>query len=231
MLQQLEPEIRVTLDGVVGTVPGILGKNQFTLHTPDGRGLLVRGSSKQVSPEYGIKIRVTGTLSLNDDGLSLRMLSKDSWTKIDETESVEPRVVDLLALSQEDAWSLVQVTGTILAISSTKITLELGGFPITVKIRPVTGYRAARLSKGDVIRILGIIDTRAEEPILYPRTTTDIEIISHAKLASSDSVKGNLPAWTPFGAAGITLAVTEGYKRLRRLAKDRKYKKLAALAQ
>jgi hypothetical protein len=231
MFTQLEPEIRVTLEGTVGTLPGILSKNQFTLHTPDGRGLLVRGSSKQVSPKFGSKIRLTGTLSLNDDGLSLKMLTKDKWEKIDGTESIESRVVDLLAPSQEDAWSLIQVTGTVLDTGSGRANLELGGVPITVKIRPVTGYRAERLSKGDLVRITGVVDTRSEEPLLYPRDASEIEIISHAKLASATGPSNNLPAWTPFGAAGITIAVTEGYKRLRRLAKDRKLKKLAALAQ
>ncbi len=231
MLTQLEPEIRVTLEGTVGTIPGILSKNQFTLHTPDGRGLLVRGTSKQLSPEFGSKIRLTGTLSLNDDGLSLKMLSKDKWVKLEGTESIEPRVVDLLAPSQEDAWSLIQVTGTVLETGSGRVNLELGGVPITVKIRPVTGYRAERLSKGDLVRITGIIDTRAEEPILYPRQTPEIEIIAHAKLAPVGEPKTTWPAWTPFGAAGVTIAVSEGYKRLRRLAKDRKLKKLAALAQ
>ena len=231
MLTQLEPEIRVTLEGTVGTIPGILSKNQFTLHTPDGRGLLVRGTSKQVSPEFGSKIRLTGTLSLNDDGLSLKMLSKDKWIKLDNKESIEPRIVDLLAPSQEDAWSLIQVTGTVLETSSGKAVLELDGFPITIKIRPVTGYRAQRLSKGDLVRITGIVDTRSEEPLLYPRQTQEIEIIAHANLAPVGEPKTTWPAWTPFGAAGITIAVTEGYKRLRRLAKDRKLKKLAALAQ
>ena len=103
--------------------------------------------------------------------------------------------------------------------------------PITAKIRPVTGYRAERLSKGDTIRITGIIDTRGEEPLLYPRQTSEIDIIAHAKLAPAGVAKTVWPAWTPFGAAGMTIAATEGYKRLRRLARDRKLKKLAALAQ
>jgi hypothetical protein len=231
MLTKLEPEIRVALEGTVGTVPGILGKNQFTIHTPDGRGLFVRGTSKQVSPAFGDTIRLTGTLSLNDDGLSLKMLSKDSWSRLENTETVESRVVDLLAPSQEDAWSLIQVTGTVLEVGSGKAEIELGGFPITVKIRPASGYRSQRLSKGDEIRVLGIIDTRGEEPILYPRMDSDIQIIDHAKLMPAGKPQTTLPAWTPFGAAGITVAVTEGYKRLRKLAKERKLKKLAALAQ
>lgn len=231
MLTRLEPEIRVTLEGTVGTIPGILGKNQFTLHTPDGRGLLVRGTSKQVSPEFGSKIRLTGMLSLNDDGLSLKMLSKDKWILLDGRESIEPRIVDLLAPSQEDAWSLIQVTGTVLETGASKAVLELDGFPIVVKIRPVTGYRAQRLSKGDLVRVTGLIDTRGEEPFLYPRQTPEIEILSRANLAPVGKEKAAWPAWTPFGAAGLTIAVTEGYKRLKRLAKDRKLKKLAALAQ
>ncbi len=232
MLTQLEPEIRVTLEGTVGTIPGILSKNQFTLHTPDGRGLLIHGSSKQSSPTFGSKIRLTGTLRLNDDGLSLNMLAKDKWFDLHDKEPIEPRIVDLLAPSQEDTWSVIQVTGTVTDSGSGKASLDLGGVPINIKVRPVIGYRAERLIKGDTIRITGIVDTRGEEPVLYPRQTSEIEIIGHAKLArATNTNQTTLPAWTPFGAAGITVAVTEGYKRIRRLTKNRKLKKLAALAQ
>lgn len=231
MLTKLEPEIRVTLEGTVGTVPGILSKNQFTIHTPDGRGLLVRGTNKQPSPEFGSRVSITGTLSLNDDGLSLRMLSKDKWTKLAGSETINPRIVDLLAPSQEDAWSLIQVTGTVLGTTGNKAQLELGGFPVTVNIKPATGYRASRLSKDDVVRITGLVDTRNEEPIIFPRNTDEIHILEHAKLMTADNKPAHWPAWTPFGAAGVTVAITEGYKRLRRLAKERKLRKLAALAQ
>lgn len=231
MLTKLDPEIRVSLEGIVGTIPGILAKNQFTIHAPDGRGLRVRGNNKQPSPNFGSQIKITGTLSLNDDGLVLRMQSKDSWEEITKKETVSTRVIDLIAPSQEDAWSLIQVTGTVIETTNNKIYLELNGIPLTVNLKPAIKFRAKRLSQGDKIRVTGIIDTRNDELTIFPRKTDEIEIIEHAKLAKNKEKVNEWPTWTPFGAAGITVAISEGYKRLRRIAKERKLKKMAALAQ
>jgi len=231
MLTKLEPEIRISIEGIVGTIPGILSKNQFTIHTPDGRGLRVRNNNKQPSPTFGKRIQITGTLSLNDDGLILRMQPKDTWTEATTTESISTRIIDLTAPSQEDAWSLIQVTGTVLEVKGRKVYLELDGIPLAVNIRPVINYRTNRLSKGDLLRVTGIIDTRDEEQILLPRTANEIEILKHAKQLAKNDQPVEWPAWTPFGAAGVTVAISEGYKRLKRIAKERKLKKLAALAQ
>ncbi len=231
MLPSLDSEIRVSLEGTVGAKPGILGKNQGTLHTDDGRGLLVHGTNKQVSPAFGTHIRVTGTLTMNDDGLYLRMLTKDTWTLADGGKKINTRVVDLIAPSQEDAWSFIQVTGSVTAVTASKIEMELDGVPISIRIKPAAGYRTSRVTKGDTLRISGVVDTRGEEPILYPRAAEDIEIRKHAKLAQvTGPVPVGLPGWTPFGAAGLTVALTQGYKRLRRYGKEREWKRLAAEA-
>jgi hypothetical protein len=54
----MQPQsLRVRVQGVVGTVPGILLKRQFILQAPDGRGLLVKVPTGQKTPTFGATCR------------------------------------------------------------------------------------------------------------------------------------------------------------------------------
>lgn len=229
-LYSLAPETRVSIAGTVATKPGILNKYHFILLAPDGHGLYVRGTSKQPSPAFGAQIRVTGTLSLNDDGLQLKMGTSDRWTEEKSDVTPSARIVDLLDPAPEDAWSLVELQAQIVEAKASEAMLDVDGVPVTLRIRPAAGYRGARLKTGDGIRVRGLIDTRSGESILYLRSAEDIEITKHAEIAPAESQATRLPDWTPFGAAGITVAAAEGWKRVRRWQKDRKVQALIAAA-
>lgn len=228
MLTKIDPNIRISIKGTVATKPGIINKNYYVLLSPDGHGILVRGSSKQPTPILGSTVRVSGTLTLNDDGLSLGVGTKDRWQTIDPQDAPAPRPVDFNAPNLEDGWSLVEVTGTVREVSAAGLTLDLGDAMIQTKIKTASGYRASRFKEGDVIRVRGLLDLRSEEPWVIVRMVEDITIISHAKLAKPTEEKKGIPDWLPFGAAGITLAVSEGYRRVKKLHHDRKERLLAA---
>ncbi|MEI7512624.1 MAG: lamin tail domain-containing protein [Candidatus Uhrbacteria bacterium] len=231
MLNKIEPNVRVVLSGVVATKPGILSKNQFVLLAADGRGLLVYGTSKQISPPIGATVRVAGTLQINDDGISLHLATKDQWKEIQATTVPKPRIVDFLSASVEDGWSLVSVTATVGEVKTSGVTLDLGDTLVTLHAKPVSGYRLTRLKQGDTVRVTGLVDFRGLDPILNIRSIDDIEIVKHAALATTTATTTQgLPDWAPFGAAGITVAITQGFKKLKKLRDDRRVEKLITRA-
>ena len=230
-LPMLTSDARVRLSGTVGSVPGLLAKNVFILLSADGRGLYVTGNGKQPSPAFGSFIEVYGTLSVNDDGVRLRMLSKDTWIVKTSTEKPTARIVDLILPAQEDAWSLVEITATVGDVRSTKVELATEDVDLSATIKAVTHYRAVRLKKGDQIKITGILDTRSEPPTLLPRSADDIQIIGHASLATAtDTPESRWPSWTPFGAAGLAVAVSEGVKRVQKIREQKRLEQMVAEA-
>lgn len=228
MLSKIDPNIRISIKGTVATKAGIVNKNYYVLLSPDGHGVLVRGSSKQPTPKLGDIVRVTGTLNLNDDGLSLGVGTKDKWEPITSLEAPPlPRPVDFNAPNMEDGWSLIEVTGTVRTVSAGGVTLDLGDAMLEVKIKSASGYRASRIVEGDVLRVRGLLDDRGDEPWLLVRMAEDINLVSHAALATAIAPKRSMPDWLPFGAAGITIAVSEGYRRLKRVHHERRERILA----
>lgn len=227
MLPSLEPNIRVAITGTVATRPGVLGKNQFVLLSEDGHGLLVYGTSKQVSPTYGKTIRVAGTLQINDDGLSLHMGTNDRWTETKVAPTPEPRLVNFFDAAAEDGWSLVAVTATVTTVNQTTATIDLGDLNASLHVKPASGYRLSRLSKGDTIRIRALADLRGDDPVLVVSDAGDIEIAGHAAVVKATTAPQGLPDWTPFGAAGITVALTQGFKKIKQLRDERRVEKLA----
>ena len=72
---------------------------------------------------------------------------------------------------------------------------------------------------------------RGLDPVLILRSVDDIEIVKHATLAKvGEPVRQGLPDWTPFGAAGITVAITQGFKKLKQFRDERRVQKLIAQA-
>ncbi len=230
-LPMLTSDARIRLSGTVGSIPGLLAKNAFVILSSDGRGLYVAGNGKQPSPPFGTFVEVTGSLSVNDDGVRLRMLAKDRWTEKPAQEKPSVRAVDLVLPAQEDAWSLIEITATVGDVRSTKVELATEDVDLSATIKAATHYRAARLNKGDQVKIIGLLDTRSEPPTLLPRSPDDIQIIGHANLATAaETAKSRWPSWTPFGAAGMAVAVSEGVKRVQKIREQRRLERMIAEA-
>ncbi len=231
MLTDIESGTRVTLQGTVASVPGLLSKQQFIIQNSDGRGLLIQGNSQQPSPALGSAVLVTGTLIQNDQGLTLRMYAQDRWSTVTlntDKEDIVPHEAYLLAPDAEDAWSLVAVTGTVRSVKASVVEMEVDGIPLDLVIRPVVKFRAARLLAGDTIRIRGVLDTRYDVPRILPRQASEIELVSHEekKKPQTSATASSVPPWAPFGAAGATIAITHGVKRLKKRHEE---KRLAGL--
>lgn len=225
---------RVLLTGSVGSPPGLLAKNQFVLLAADGRGILVQGNGKQPSPHLNEGIRVEGTLVLNDNGLSLRMYAADRWTDTSLTAVAEPRVVDLLAPATEDEWSLIEVTGTVANVTKQSVQVDLEDTTVQMRVPSVVQYRTARLTKGDRVRVRGLMSSSQDTTILHPRTADEIILVEHPKslmTSASTAQASSIPGWTPFGAAGATIAVAQGVKRIRKIREQQRLNSMLARAQ
>lgn len=220
MLEHIELKTRVRLLGTVASLPSQVGQNYFILQNPDGRGLLVHSNQTQPVPSLGTQISITGTLTLtSSNSLYLNMQKLDTWTPSNtSTLAVTPRIVDLIAPTQEDAWSLVDITAIVLDVRSSTIYLDVDGIDIQVKIKPMVRYRATRLKEGDTVRIRGLLDLKNDVPAIYPRTAEEITILKSATAkisTNTPSTHDSLPSWTPFGAAGATIALSQGYKKIK----------------
>jgi outer membrane biosynthesis protein TonB len=218
--------IKVKLTGTVGTPPGLLANRSFILFSADGRGLEVRVPSSKKLPEAGLTLDVIGTLAFSAEGFPyLRVAANESWiTHTTTPAQISPRVADLIAPGAEDAWSFVQVTGTVMSVNGSTVSLDLGDATVDVYFRPAAGYRAKRLVAGDTIVVRGVLEADHDPIRILPRYADDVVILSHAEeeqnvAASSNNL--NLPPWMPFGAAAGAVAVAEGAKRAHQARKRR----------
>lgn len=208
--------IPVALMGTVGTPAGLLSGHYFVLLSEDGRGLKVHVPTSRKLPNTGEAVRVVGILSFNDEGIpSLGMRKDDALETASGLKKPQPRLVDLMTPSTEDAWSLVQVTGTVTAVKGQTVSLDLGDADINMVVKSSIGYRVSRLKVGDTLRVRALVQLGDIAPELLPRGADDIEIVGHINIVPATTQNSSLPGWTPFAAAGAAVASTEGLKRLR----------------
>lgn len=212
--------MRVKLKGLVGSPAGLLTGRAFILLNPEGRGLLIKVPSGQKMPAFGSLLEVTGTLKFDTHDFPYLTLTKnDKITELKKSTTSTPRAIMWLAPAMEDAWSLVSASGTVQSVSGSTVSLLVNDAEVDLKIKPGVGYRAARLKKGDIISITGILDMTSQRVAILPRQAEEIILAGHAP----DSVKtseqpvktSGLPGWTPFGAALGAIGAVEGVKKLK----------------
>ncbi len=218
--------IRVRLRGRVASQTQFLGAHTFVVVNEDGRGLLVKGTSKHPSPPFGAWVDLTGTVVWNDGGLSIKQAAADQWEArmaegASPSDAFPTRTVDLLAPSQEEAWSRVRIEGTISAVQKTSFDLDVGDASVRVRLVPRLGYRAQRLQAGDTVAIQGLLDLRGEEPTVIPQAVEAIEIIRRAAPPAPAAKSPVEQPWLPVGAAAGTLALSEGWRRFNTYRKQR----------
>ncbi len=223
--------VRVRIMGRVASQKGVIAANRYVLINADGRGLIVHATTKLPSPPQGAIIEVTGTITLNDEGLWLKQSTTDQWlaqTMTDEEKkaAIPTRNVNLVAPAQEDAWSNLTIEGKVTAVQKTSFDLDLDSGTIRVRISSKLGYRTQRLQVGDTVAVQGLLDLRAEDPLIVPQTIEAIQIIKRANLAGTTtgaSTKAPVSyPWLPVGAAASTLGLSEGFRRLRDRQKRRR---------
>ncbi len=219
--------IRVRLRGRVASQTNFLGAHTFVIVNEDGRGLLVKGTSKHPSPAFGTWIDLTGTVVWNDSGLSIKQAAADQWEpwlmgSASSSDAFPTRTVDLLAPSQEEAWSLVRVEGKISAVQKTSFDLDVGDASVRVRLVSRLGYRAQRLQTGDTVAVQGLLDLRGEAPTIVPQALEGIGIIARAIPPAPTPKSPVEQPWMPVGAAAGTLALSEGWRRFHAYRKQRR---------
>lgn len=210
---------RVRVQGIVGTPPGLIGKQRFVLLNTEGRGLLIHANNKQPSPPLHALVEISGSIIRNDDGIYLSMHNDDRWNKKTGTaQPPEPQIINLGNTDPEKNWGLVELVGTVNASSRASAKIVVEDTDIDINIPRSLNYRAERLKKGDVIRIRGVIDINREIPKLYPRQATEITLLEHAlhPATHSNTTNNTVPPWLPLGAASTTIAGGYGWKRLQK---------------
>lgn len=218
--------IRVRIRGRVTSDKSILGAHRFVITNTDGRGLLIHATSKQVSPPLGALVDVTGKVVWNDEGLWIQQSTTDRWIPVlnDEEKGVAPNnhQPNLQAPSQEDAWSLLRVEGTITDVQRSSFDMEVDGASVHVRVSNLLGYRVGRLQKNDRVNVAGLLDLRSDDPTIVPQGADAIIIAERAKVVATVSQAPVSRPWLPVGAAASTLGLSEGWRRLRDRQKRRR---------
>ncbi|MFA6504033.1 MAG: hypothetical protein WCT54_03785 [Patescibacteria group bacterium] len=220
--------LRVKLQGSVGSMTGLLTGRSFALLNQDGRGIIVKLPTGKKAPDINTYVEVTGTLKFDTHDLPyISMTTSDTWLAMQKNVST-PKIRNVFwsAPSAEDAWSFVSTTGTVSEVSGSTVKMIVDDEEVNMRIKSGVDYRAARLLKGDTVAVSGLLDTTGEVPAILPRNASEIKLISHApeKIAlnpAAANTSSGLPGWTPFGAALGMIGAIEGVKKVRSRKKIR----------
>jgi hypothetical protein len=169
--QAIEGGIHVKLFGTVANPPGLLKSHAFILINPEGRGLRVNIPKKFRLPEQGMFLSVTGKLEFDDRNIpriTVATTDKITIEKKTKEKTIQPKSTDLLTITNEQAWSFIQTTGTVIRASDRKLRVDFDGIEADVFLNQPLTYRGSRLDAGDRVQINGLLDLSAEDPRIFP---------------------------------------------------------------
>ena len=166
---------KVTVEGVVSVLPGILGVNIFYLA---GSGLQIYCYKKDFPDlKVGEKVRVSGILSEAYGEKRLKINNQADVKKIGLDFAPIPEKISLDDLSEENIGSLIEVTGEVTAIKKDLFYLDDGVGEIRVVIKSGTKINLDELGVaiGDQLRVVGILSLTLSGERLLPRGSEDFK--------------------------------------------------------
>ena len=153
----------VHLAGVVTVSPGVAGTPGLLAIEDSSGGIFVRLAGQVDGLEPGRSIELVGSLAAPYGQLEVRELK---WLSLgSKDEAPAPVGVPLPEIRESTEGSLVAIRGTVDSVTadSGRLTLAVGDGSVSVRALadPSTGLTRADVTRGDLVRLTGIVGQRA----------------------------------------------------------------------
>lgn len=215
---------KISLIGIVSTLPGQLAKQYFYLTDNSGRGIQVYNYKKEF-PELAIGniVYAQGELSKTNEMWRLKTKSADD---IEILGNEEPLAAPI---SCDDAdyefyAGFVSLEGEVTEFKNSQLYLDDGTAEILVKFSKSKALENIRLTPGDQIKARGILVASKSGHYLETRLADDIEIISQKQILESDGEEKSrgYSNWAGLIPLGILMAFgIANIKKLKKLKKNK----------
>jgi PKD repeat protein len=230
-LSDLPTRSLVRVSGTVAVAPGQFSSTTFWIVDDEGLGAEISSSAKAFSAlQIGDQVRLVGRTS--EAGIARRVnLQKDGLERIGSGQVVEPADRAIADLTDDAVGSFVVVEGVVGERQSAKFTLlDDDGQELIVALKRGTKLNATALTKGQSVRVAGILGSSSGQLQLWPRVKDDISTSGEVLGASEDQTEvttANLAldqpkkvsGWMVLGVIGAML-VAGGYFYIRHRRKD-----------
>ncbi|MBI2985090.1 MAG: lamin tail domain-containing protein [Candidatus Kerfeldbacteria bacterium] len=210
-IQDVEIGTLISVRGTVTTPVGALGARVTYIEDDSGAVSLLL-SAEGIQPAVGDLAEVEGTVR-SYQGRKRVSVKKDDLKIIRSGEVVDPKSISLDDLTVELADQLVQIQGVVSTSRASAVEIDDGSASATVYLKSSTGIVKPKLSAGDTLRVVGIVNAVTSGLRVLPRTQDDLRIERVLGVTTSQAAKPTqLPttsarqAWWYWLMVGLGLA-------------------------
>jgi hypothetical protein len=181
-VKTLSAGTKTTVIGTVVVPPDIFGSQYLQIVDLTG-GMQVYSNKKDFPDLYiGDQIEASGEISIVSGEYRLKTASQNDIKLLSQKHPPASQPIISTDLNQALLGSLVNVTGTILESKNDLVYLADKVDEITIQLKENSGLKNSDFVVGDEIKIIGIVKASGDEVRIWPRESTDLEIINHPQV-------------------------------------------------
>lgn len=141
--------------------------------------------------QLGNLIEITGTLSESKNESRIKLSSKDDIKILEKQTPPQPHLIITEQIGEEYEGNLIQVQGTIIEITGSKVYLQDEEGEAEIYLKRNTKIKKSNFTEGEEYKVTGIITQNNDIYQLWPRSTDDITKIHNIKQQPEITIKPN----------------------------------------
>ncbi|MDP2656598.1 MAG: lamin tail domain-containing protein [bacterium] len=175
----------IVTEGVVASVPGVLGANIFYLA---GSGVQVYVSKNQIPTlARGDTIKIAGVLSQISNEERLKVSQKSDITLISHGQPPTPHDITASQVNEEYEGSLVRLQGDVVKVQWPSIYIDDGDDEARIYVKASTGIPHIKIASGDIVQVTGVVSQTSSGYRILPRTTDDLVVSENTNITTSNT--------------------------------------------
>lgn len=194
-IQELDSGDKVKVVATVTVPVDALGTRVTYVQDDTGAGSLLLAEDTR-KPKVGDVVELTATVR-SYQGRKRLSVKPDELKVLAHDRPVTPREMALDELTPDSADQLVSVNGVIENVSGSKITIEDGTANGDISIKASTGIIKPKMSSGDRIAVIGIVNVTTSGIKILPRSLEDLRVERVLGVSTSQTKPEPLPTSNP----------------------------------
>jgi len=184
----------VTVEGIVTVLPGSFSNYYFYLQDVTSGIKIYFSKVLSLKLQLGDKFQITGEISESSGELRIKIRNPADIVFLSHYQPPEPVKIKT-GQAENFAGQLAIVTGRVVETSGSTFYLDDGSGKIKIYISSKTGIKKPKMSRGDLVTIIGVISRTKSGFRIMPRFQSDIIVKSKGELVKTkvqDSALENL---------------------------------------
>ncbi len=187
-ISQFDVGDRISIQGVVGVLPGVYGSQYFYIAETDSASTTYGVQIYQYKKEFpdlhvGDAVQIIGEMSETQGEARIKVKTKEDIVFLEDGILLSPVQTELANVSESTVGSFVKVKGEITELKGSYMYIDDGTAELRIYFKRGANISKEKLKLGDIVTVVGFVNKTKQGYQVLPRSQDDIKKIGVAQSA------------------------------------------------